>query len=292
MRQLLRRLLMVVPNALLGTLKGYSILVSKVTGRDFGMMVREGIVDDVSRLRASVSHVDGYGNEVNLVLYTPNRMCQMRADTFSSKEPEILRWIDRQGGEGTFWDIGANVGLYSLYYAKTKPGRVVSFEPSVFNLRQLAKNISANGLAHKIDVVPFALSDRIGFQSFRLSSETEGGALNAFGVDYGFDGQQISPLVEYRTFGMSADKLVSLSLIDSLPSMIKIDVDGIEHLILSGMTQVLGHPNCKSIYVEVNENFHEQASKVNEVLGSCGFTLLESTQESFTSNQIWTKSQS
>ncbi|WP_338271600.1 hypothetical protein [Roseicyclus marinus] len=37
------------------------------------------------------------------------------------------------------------------------------------------------------------------------------------------------------------------------------------------------------------ENFHEQASKVTEVCKDCGFTLQESTAESFTSNQIWTK---
>lgn len=289
MRQLLRKLLMVVPNTLLGILSGYSKIVSKLTGRDFGMMVQERIVDEISKHRASVSHTDADGNAVDLIIYTPNRMCQMRADTFSTKEPEILRWIDRRGGDGTLWDIGANVGLYSLYYAKTKAGQVVSFEPSVFNLRQLAKNISANGLAHKIDVVPFALSDQVGFQTFRLSSETEGGALNAFGVDYGYDGQQVTSTVEYRTFGMSGDKLVSQRLVDTVPCLIKIDVDGIEHLILSGMREVLSHPDCRSVYVEVNENFHEQASKVTEVLQGCGFTLQESTAESFTSNQIWTK---
>lgn len=289
MRKMLRSVLMLVPTALLGALRSYNRLVSKLTGRDFEMMVRERIIDDSSRQSQIASHIDGSGNRIDLVIHTPNSMCKMRAATFSTKEPEILRWIDTRGGSGTFWDIGANIGLYSLYYAKTKPGRVVCFEPSVFNLRQLAKNISVNGLSQKIDVVPFALSDRQAFQSFRLSSETEGGALNAFGVDYGFDGQKIAALVEYRTFGMSADQLVSLALVDVIPAMIKIDVDGIEHLILSGMTKVLAHPDCQSIYVEVNEGFSEQAEQVNKILGRSGFSLVERTKEEFTSNQIWVK---
>ena len=45
---------------------------------------------------------------------------------------------------GWFFDIGANIGIYSLYYAKCHRGNVYSFEPSVFNLRQLAKNVSSN----------------------------------------------------------------------------------------------------------------------------------------------------
>lgn len=278
-----------VPSLLLAVLRVYATIVSKLTGRDFEMMVIEGVVDDVGSRKKTALHIDSAGNAFNFVIHTPNRMCKMRAETFSTKEPEILRWIDQHGDAGTFWDIGANVGLYSLYYARTKPGRVVAFEPSVFNLRQLAKNISVNGLSEKIDLVPFALSDRVGFQSFRLSSETEGGALNAFGVDYGYDGNTLASLVEYRTFGMSADKLIALSLTEDVPSMIKIDVDGIEHLILSGARSVLMNGQCRSVYVEVNDGFKEQATQVSAILTSCGFVLTERSEEAFTSNQIWIK---
>lgn len=288
MRTLLRSAFMAVPALLIGLLRLYSGMVGRLTGREFDLMVQEGLTDALAARRQQVRHVASDGRKVDLVIHTPNRMCKMRADTFSSKEPEILRWIDDRGGEGTFWDIGANVGLYSLYYAKTMPGRVVAFEPSVFNLRQLAKNISANALPSRIDVIPFAMSGDTGFQTFRLSSEVEGGALNAFGVDYGYDGQTLASTVEYRTFGMSGDRLVALSLLD-VPTLVKIDVDGIEHLILSGMTATLSDPRCRSVYVEVNDGFREQATQVDAILSSCGFTLVERTQEERTSNQIWSK---
>jgi FkbM family methyltransferase len=45
------------------------------------------------------------------------------------------------------WDIGANVGLYSCYAVKARDCRVFAFEPSVFNLELLARNIFLNGIA-------------------------------------------------------------------------------------------------------------------------------------------------
>ena len=76
----------------------------------------------------------------------------------------MLEWIEQYGGNGAFYDIGANIGIYSLYYAKKfQNGNVYSFEPSVFNLRQLAKNISANALSDKITIInnPETASDPV-----------------------------------------------------------------------------------------------------------------------------------
>lgn len=288
-RATLRNLLMLFPQALHGLAMLYAKVVSQITRRDFNMLVLEKLGQEISERRQVVHHVDGVGKSLSLTIFTPNRICKMRADTFETKEPEILRWIDRRGGGGTFWDIGANIGLYSLYYAQTKPGRVVAFEPSVFNLRQLAKNISDNGLSQKIDIAPFALSDRAGFQSFRTSSELEGGALNAFGVNYGSDGNALNSLLEYRTFGITADQLIEQSLVSGVPAMIKIDVDGIEHLILRGAMRVLGDEACRSVYVEVNDGFAEQSNSVSEILTACGFALSERHDDLVTNNQIWVK---
>ena len=43
-----------------------------------------------------------------------NHITQYRADTFSSKEPKTLKWIEQFEDNKCFWDVGANVGLYSL----------------------------------------------------------------------------------------------------------------------------------------------------------------------------------
>ena len=76
-----------------------------------------------------------------IFLYEVNNVTKYRNDTFFTKEPETLEWIDKFTKNSVFWDVGANVGLYSIYAAKTRDCNVTAIEPSVFNLELLAKNI-------------------------------------------------------------------------------------------------------------------------------------------------------
>ena len=81
----------------------------------------------------------------------------------------------------------------------------------------------------------------------------------------------------------------------SQPDYIKIDVDGIEHLILKGGEKVL--LNTKELLIEVNERFEQQKNKCVKYLKELGFTLKEKkrsdlfkdTDFSLTYNQIWVK---
>ena len=80
--------------------------------------------------------------------------------------------------------------------------------------------------------------------------------------------------------------------------MIKIDVDGIEHVILSGAKETLKNPICRSVFVEVNDQFSLQSTTVTRILEECGFGLrgkfskgLEVVQSdrNKTANQVWVK---
>jgi FkbM family methyltransferase len=236
--------------------------------------------------------------KVDFSLYTPNQTCLMRKESFFTKEPEMLEWIEKYGGDGAFYDIGANIGIYSIYFAKAKQGNVYSFEPSVFNLRQLAKNISLNSLSKRITIIPNPLSNFTGVAPFINSNTDEGGAMNAYGVNYGHDGEEIENQVEYSVLGFSLDDLIIQGIINEKPTIIKIDVDGIEDLILSGAKKTLAAKSCKSVYIEVNENFTELASNTKSFLEEAGFSFIEkrntdklSKSKSFgaTYNQIWVK---
>ena len=235
---------------------------------------------------------------IKLSLFTPNWICRFRADSFSVKEPETLEWIDDSEDNGVLFDIGANVGLYSLYYALSNKGKVYAFEPSVFNLALLAKNIFENNLQDKIKIVTNPLSQANQFANFTLSNTDEGGALSAFGVEYGHDGEQIKKSLSYSTLGLSLDFLLLNNIISEYPSLIKMDVDGIEHLILAGAIETLKHPSCKTILIEINNSFTEQAESATKILLDCGFNLKEIRQSEFittdkfaeTFNQIWVKS--
>lgn len=233
--------------------------------------------------------------DIKLLVHTPNMLCLSRYNSFASKEPEMLEWIEEFGGLGTFYDIGACIGLYSIYYAKLHKGSVVSFEPSVFNLKQLAKNIHVNNLASKVTIVPNPLSDVTGTAIFKNSSAEEGGALSAFGVDFGSDGQNFASKIEYGLLGFSLDDLLDMQILSSPPALLKIDVDGIEHYILKGAEQILKLNCLKSVYIEVNAGFAEQADKIALILSASGFTLRERKKKGKildknfkrSHNQIW-----
>ena len=74
------------------------------------------------------------------------------------------------------------------------------------------------------------LADTTGIASFINGSADEGGALSAFKVDYGHDGKPMNSDIKYNMLGFSLDDLFK-NILTETPSLIKIDKDGIEHLI-------------------------------------------------------------
>jgi FkbM family methyltransferase len=259
---------------------------------DFQLSYLDGLIENVN-------HTANSGKVVELGFYTPNSLCLFRAKTFSSKEPETLSWIEEFGkDEATLFDIGANIGIYSVYHNKLNNGKCVAFEPSFFNLKLLLKNININKCQNLTSVVTNPLSNSTGLSNFKYGSSVEGGALSAFGVEFGFDGKHIDNNLDVNVIGFSLDQMLSEKLITTVPNLVKLDVDGIEHIIIEGGKNTLTHPDCKSILVEVNDNFEEQANKVASLLTSYGYTLRDKLHgEIFndsqlfrnTYNQIWVK---
>ena len=141
----------------------------------------------------------------------PNKLCSWRVSTFSTKEPETLEWINSFHPNSVFFDIGANIGLYSIYAAKSVNAEVYSFEPSVFNLPILAKNIYLNKLSESVTVLPFPLSDKsVSVSTLSLSNDTFGGALHTFQETYTWDSSPIDTTTDYKLLGMSLDKFHEL----------------------------------------------------------------------------------
>jgi FkbM family methyltransferase len=233
---------------------------------------------------------------MKLAFATPNALCKWRAQSFSDKEPETLEWIDAMPEGAVLWDVGANVGLYAVYAARKRNCQVWAFEPSVFNLELLARNVFLNGLTNNVCIVPLALNDRLGASQMHMTSTDWGGALSSFGQKFGWDGELIKHIFEFQTMGMSMEDAVQRLSIPS-PDYIKMDVDGIEHLILKGGPSVLR--GIKGILIEVNDAFQEQASQCHALLTKAGLILKDKRQsemiaastEGFQNayNQIWVR---
>lgn len=276
----------------------YLIDILSLLSSQFKTIVSDYQLHYLNSIIRNVCHTTPSKKTVELQFYTPNSLCHYRAESFSDKEPETLEWIEEfGGGKAILFDIGANIGLYSIYHSKLNDGKCYAFEPSFFNLKWLLKNINLNNCQYKINIVSNPLFDSIGFNEFKYGGSIEGGALSAFGVDFGYDGRRINNQISSNVLGFSLDWMLENKVIE-IPNLVKLDVDGIEHIILKGGKKVLTHPNCKSVLVEVNDSFLEQSEKVSALLISYNYILRdklhgESTENSelFSTsyNQIWVK---
>ena len=208
--------------------------------------------------------------------YVPNKVTKWRIETLYEKEPETLEWIDsfNNAKKIIFWDIGANIGLYSIYAAlKHKNIEIISFEPSTNNLRILSRNISINNLEEKIKINQFPLSDKTNeFASMNESEFIEGWSMGTFAYQNDFEGKHFTPKQKYKILGTSVNYLLDSKILN-IPDHIKIDVDGIEHMILKGADKHLDNMNIKSILIELNENFKDQFDSVLAIMSDKKFKI-------------------
>ncbi len=177
----------------------------------------------------------------------------LRALTFKEKEPETLSWIDKfkkdyDGAEVVFYDVGANVGIYSLYAScKHTKAKIFAFEPDSQSFSSLSQNIFINRF--NVYPYPFALNNSTGIGKVMISSMNAGAGACSLGEKYSFSDVNESDVFEQGVFFVSLDDLV-LKYDFPFPNYIKIDVDGLEAMILEGANEILKSDLLKSILVE------------------------------------------
>jgi FkbM family methyltransferase len=115
---------------------------------------------------------------------------------------------------GTVYDIGANVGFYTLI-AADRAKRVIAVEPFAENVAYLRRHLDLNRVSN-VEVLPAAVSDKAGDEPFEVARDRSQGRLGGTG-----------PVVHTVT-------LDCLCEIYGPPGLIKIDVEGAEHRVLLG----------------------------------------------------------
>jgi len=228
-------------------------------------------------------------NNHNLFFHVPNWLAEYRARTLVSKEPETISWLDRIPLNSVIYDIGANIGLYSIYAASLRKAQVIAFEPSFLNLELLFRNIQTNNLQSKITIAPISLSNSNQIENFYMQAGDNvwGGAHNSSGQSIKQDGKSMENFTTSSQIAISLDSLVDLLKLP-LPDYIKIDVDGTESLILSGATNCLG--KVKEILVEVDLKNNSQIIEIDKMLTNLGFFKLDSIDSiKLLENQIWVR---
>lgn len=204
------------------------------------------------------------------VIYaTPNAGTEWRVDTLFSKEPETIEWIAEFQTDEVLIDIGANVGMYTIWAAKTRGVRVFAFEPESQNYALLYKNIVLNQLSKQVIAYCLALSDEAGYSLLHLNQFEAGRSNHSYGeeVDYNLEHRETE--VSQGCIAATLDSLV-MSGVVPMPRHIKIDVDGFEHKVLAGGARVLADTRLASVLIELNTNL-EQHRKIVTDMQALGF---------------------
>jgi FkbM family methyltransferase len=199
-----------------------------------------------------------------------NPLLLLRAQTLFTKEPETTEWISTFSPTDIFFDIGANVGTYTLFAAR-RCRQVFAFEPEASNYKVLNKNICLNGLGGSVRAFPFAIADTMRLDSLRLHSTDPGAALHVFGRNTDFKSDSFEPVFEQGAAAITLDLLVfEFGL--PVPTQIKIDVDGLEAEILRGASRVLARHELQGLLLEINE-FQDSDMAVVKYLLTLGFRV-------------------
>ena len=185
-----------------------------------------------------------------LILDTGTRPAFRRALNLQDAEPDTLAWLDALRDESCLWDIGANVGVFSLYAALSPNRRVVAFEPAAGTFALLVRNIELNRMSDRIAAYCAALSQETKLDALNMRTTEPGSWMNGFGVETNQFGEAIDIAFRQPAMGFAIDDFVRI-FAPPLPSHVKMDVDGIEAMILRGGRNTLSAPTVRSMTVEI-----------------------------------------
>jgi FkbM family methyltransferase len=189
---------------------------------------------------------------------TTGSSSKKRLRTLFSKEPVTLAWIDTFDEGETLYDIGANVGMYTIYAAVMRGATVYAFEPEALNYAELNKNIYLNELHGQVLGYCVALTDidkpdRLLLSDFGLGISYHDFQENSWTEDKQFAPDWHVSRNDRRAQGCMGHRLDTL-VREGLPAPnhIKIDVDGLEHRVIAGMLETLQRAELKSVLIEIN----------------------------------------
>lgn len=201
--------------------------------------------------------------EIKLLISTSYSLVRLRS---CSKEKHTVNWINTFSIGDVFYDIGANVGTYSLIASKLgKCDMIFAFEPVPGTFYELLSNLKLNQ-ASNITACNICLSDTNSTSIFQLSSDLPGGALHD-----GINSNQAGNTTNFICPTLTIDNFIEINNYRK-PNHLKIDVDGAELNILKGAVKTLAYEELKSIQIEIDE-LSDSNIEINSILNSNGFII-------------------
>lgn len=202
---------------------------------------------------------DGYGLQVSVKRHVGLLRTRTRAREYAT----ALRLASLTGPRGVIYDVGANIGLYTIAFAANRSRIVHSFEPSELALPYLRRNVSTNRLQY-VQVHPVLLSDAPGTRNFVLDHLTTAQSHVGDSSECGISTGCIDLDSYVREHSLPA------------PDLVKIDVEGHDLSVLRGMANVLsGKP---AIHVEGGVRTDDGRLEAILYLAQHGYSMLNLEQ--------------
>ena len=130
-----------------------------------------------------------------------------RAERLLTKEPDTLHWINEKMVPGDiFYDIGANIGIYSLY-AASRNIKVYAFEPESSSYAILNNNIKINSFDESIKALNIALNNTNLISDLNISSFKPGKSGHSFEDPIKY-GENYAPEFQQACLGYRLDSLI------------------------------------------------------------------------------------
>lgn len=151
-----------------------------------------------------------------------------------SREHLFLKSLDFTGK--TVYDIGGHIGFMTLFFARQvgETGRVVTFEPNPQNYQAILDHIQLNDFKN-VQVIQIGLGRRQETLQFVVAGASAQGSVEASRQ------KQLLKQKGAKAFQIEIDTLDNQMALNNLPKpdFVKIDVEGLELDVLSGMAQTI-----------------------------------------------------
>ena len=192
-----------------------------------------------------------------------------RASTVHGERPVVADVLQTLNSDDVFYDIGANVGTYTCFAGQhVDDGNVIAFEPHPANVERLRENAALNDI--QLEVLSVALSNERGVSELDVSGGEDRAGVGTHSLSTGDTERSIEiDMVE-------GDRLIEEERIPP-PTVIKVDVEGAEQLVLEGLLSAIQDDRCHTVYCEVHPDriskFGGSEDDLRELLSERGYTL-------------------
>lgn len=207
---------------------------------------------------------------VQFLISSPFEMKQV--GTLGGEKKVLRRLIQEARAGDVVYDIGTNIGLYTVFLAKAvgERGCVIGFEPELRSYRRCEENLRLNALTN-VRLFDRALGSEEKEHYLVVDDQLGSGVHHVLRSKDGSAGSRLQPIKV-----VNGDRFITEQALP-MPNIIKVDVEGMEMEVLLGLSQTLWRPECRLVCCEVHFAILEQLGqkdaprRILELLDASGF---------------------